>query len=94
MKPGGVLAVHISNRNLDLAPVVMHAVNHYRREARLINADPDYARGLSGSTWILISDDADVFDTDALFAHVEEVELERRIAPWTDDYSSIYTILK
>ncbi|MDQ9171688.1 fused MFS/spermidine synthase [Oxalobacteraceae bacterium R-40] len=94
MKPGGILAVHISNRNLDLAPVVKHAVDYYRKEARLVDADPDYGRGLSGSSWILISDDAAVLESEALYDHVEEVELERNIPPWTDDYSSIYTILK
>jgi SAM-dependent methyltransferase len=94
MKPGGILAVHISNRNLDLAPVVMHAANFYRREARLVNGKQDIERGLSGSSWILISDDAGVFERDALQDDAEEVELERRIPPWTDAYSSIYTILK
>jgi SAM-dependent methyltransferase len=94
MKPGGILAVHISNRNLDLAPVVMHAADFYRREARLVSADPDYGRGLSGSSWILMSDDADVFENEILMDSAEEAEPERSIQPWTDDYSSIYTILK
>jgi SAM-dependent methyltransferase len=94
MKPDGVLAVHISNRNLDLAPVVKHASNHYGKEARLVDANKDESRGLAGSAWILISDRADVFESEELKDNVIAVEPKSAIRPWTDDYSSIYTILK
>jgi hypothetical protein len=94
MKPGGILAVHISNRNLDLAPVVKHASDYYGKEARLVDSEDDESRGLAGSAWILISDRANIFDTKELKDNVTAVEPESTIRPWTDDYSSIYTILK
>lgn len=94
MKPGGILAVHISNRNLDLAPVVKHASDHFSKEARLVDSDDDESRGLTGSAWILISDRANTFDAKELKDNATAVEPESTIRPWTDDYSSIYTILK
>jgi hypothetical protein len=94
MKPGGILAVHISNRNLDLAPVVKHASDYYGKEARLVDSEDDESRGLAGSAWILISDRANIFDAKELKDNVTAVEPESTIRPWTDDYSSIYTILK
>jgi hypothetical protein len=94
MKAGGILAVHISNRNLDLAPVVRHAVDHYRKEARVVSSDRNEASRQAASTWVLISDRAEVFDTAALRDHIEPLEADTEIRPWTDDYSSIYAILK
>lgn len=94
MKPDGILAVHISNRNLDLAPVVKHASDYYRKEARLVESDDDDSRGLTGSSWILISDRANAFEAEALKDNVTTVEPVPAIRPWTDDYSSIYAILK
>jgi hypothetical protein len=94
MKPGGILAVHISNRNLDLAPVVKHASDYYGKEARLVDSDEDESRGLTGSAWVLIGDRADIFDAKELRDSVTAIEPESAIRPWTDDYSSIYTILR
>ncbi|MDB5764773.1 MAG: integral rane protein-like protein [Herminiimonas sp.] len=94
MRPGGILAVHISNRNLDLAPVVKHASDYYGKEARLVDSDEDESRGLTGSAWVLIGDRADIFDAKELRDSVTAIEPESAIRPWTDDYSSIYTILR
>jgi predicted O-methyltransferase YrrM len=94
MKPGGILAVHISNRNMDLAPVVKHASDYYGKEARLVDSEEEESRGLTGSAWILISDRANAFDAEELKDSVTAVEPESAIRPWTDDYSSIYTILR
>jgi predicted O-methyltransferase YrrM len=94
MKPDGILAVHISNRNLDLAPVVKHAVDHYRKQARVVESERDEDRREISSTWVLISDRADIFDDARLRGHNEPLEAETAIRPWTDDYSSIYAILK
>lgn len=94
LRQDGILAVHISNRNLDLAPVVKHAADFYGKQARLVDAEEDEIRGLNGPTYILISEDAGVFDADVLRDDAMVVEPEAAIRPWTDDYSSIYTILK
>ena len=94
VRPGGILAVHISNRNLDLMPVVKHASDYFGKAARLVDSDDQEDRGLMGSTWILISDNAGIFDANAFANSTEALEPETAIRPWTDDYSSIYAILK
>lgn len=94
VRTGGVVAVHISNRNLDLAPVVRHASDYFGKTARLVDSQDDGLRGLLGSKWILISDRADVFDASELAGIAVELDAASSIRPWTDDYSSIYTILK
>ena len=94
MRPGGILAVHISNRNLDLAPVVKHASDYYRKEARIVESEDDDDRGLTSSSWVLISDRADVFASKPLRESAGRIELVPMVRPWTDDYSSIYAVLK
>jgi hypothetical protein len=95
MRPGGILAVHISNRNLDLAPVVKHAVDYFGKQARVVDVDADDQLNLPGSKWILISDTDEVFDDDDALSDASLPLVSGiTIRPWTDDYSSIYSILK
>jgi SAM-dependent methyltransferase len=94
MKAGGILAVHISNRNLDLAPVVKRSSDYYGREARVVDTEPDDSKGLSGSTWVLISDRADTFDAKEINGFATAMEPASSIRPWTDEYSSMYRILR
>ena len=54
LKPGGVLAVHISNQFLNLVPVVAGAASSLGKEAVRIKNEPDGARGISRATWILV----------------------------------------
>lgn len=97
LKPGGILAVHISNKYLDLTPVVKLAADHFAKEARLIDSDIDEDaenKDEYASTWILISDRPDTFTAKEFKGTTEEIKLKQMIRPWTDDYSSIYAILK
>jgi len=94
LKPDGVLAVHISNRYLDLAPVVREAARHYSLEARqVVNGNDDDA-GVYQSDWILLSRSPAAFEREPLKDTGEEIEDGRRVGLWTDDYSNLYRILK
>jgi hypothetical protein len=98
LKPGGILAVHVSNRYLDLVPVVAQNARDLGKSAIRVNDpedgddDPDY---ISESDWVLVAADP------ALFAHaqfqdagIERVTPRPRFRPWTDDYSNLFQILK
>ncbi|RJF92622.1 fused MFS/spermidine synthase [Noviherbaspirillum saxi] len=94
IRPGGVLAVHISNNNLDLAPVVKAAADSFGKQARIVDTSFDAVKGLNNSTWVLIGDRADIFNASEFKGNAREINLKRSTRPWTDDYSSMYTILK
>jgi SAM-dependent methyltransferase len=94
LQPGGVLAVHISNQYLDLAPVVAGAATWLRKEAVMIKNEPDGARGISRATWILVGNPQ-------RFLGQPEIERAGTVlgaaSPqirWTDDYSSLFKALK
>lgn len=92
LKPDGVLAVHITNRYLDLRPVIKTAADHFKRPVRIVDFDGDTARGLFRSRWAIIAAD------DTFFCH-EGFE-DSRLLPdrpgfkaWLDDYSSLFAVL-
>jgi len=93
LKPGGVLAVHISNRYLDLVPVVQQAARHLSLEVRQVENDDDDDAGVYRSDWMLVSASPAAFEGQLLreSGRIDEVP---RVKLWTDDYSDLYRILK
>ncbi len=94
MKAGGLLAVHISNRHLDLQPVVAEAAKALNKFARIADTDDEEALGTYGATWVLISDSDEIFSHEKLKGAVEALEPKRSVGLWTDDFSDVYRILK
>ena len=63
LKPSGILAVHISNQYLDLAPVVAQlARGAWTCSARWVHTPKDDAHLYSQSDWILMTRDAAFFE--------------------------------
>ena len=69
LAPGGVLAVHISNQYLDLAPVLARLAEDTANDAggpltaRQIDSAPDQARGESLASWVLLTNRASLLHT-------------------------------
>jgi hypothetical protein len=94
LKPGGILAVHISNRYLDLVPVVQQAARSLSLELRQVENDDDDAAGVYRSDWMLLSASPGAFAGALWKDAAGPLEEERSIRLWTDDYSDLYRILK
>lgn len=96
LKPQGILAVHISNRYLDLVPVVLEAARHYSLEVRRVENEDDDDAGVYRSDWMLLSPSPAAFTAELLKDTEDESEDEdgARVGLWTDDYSNLYRILK
>jgi SAM-dependent methyltransferase len=98
LKPDGVLAVHISNRFLDLKPVVAEGMAEMGWHGRVIEDDGADQPYYTGTTWVILSPDEKFFET-KYFAG-DETSVITRLAPkpdfhgWTDDFSNIITIIK
>ena len=93
MKPGGVIAFHVTNRYLDLAPVVQ-ALAEAQGLAVLQIRDETKDGMTSTSDWVLLSDDP------AALAKPELTEFATPIEPhpdwrlWTDDFNNLVQVLK
>jgi hypothetical protein len=93
LKPDGVLAVHISNRYLDLRPVVKQAARALGKQAREVDTEDDANRICFGCTWILVTGRPGYFDR-PLLEVARPLDSTRDLPVWTDDYSNLFRILK
>lgn len=78
LKPGGVLAVHVTNRFLRLSPQVMDAAGSLGRKATLVRSGADPQRRIEAANWVVIKGDAAV--------------VARRV--WTDQFSDLLSALR
>ena len=92
--PGGVIAVHISNRYLDLGAVVRAVAAARGLEAHLVVNEGDADRGISPSRWVLVTDNRAFLDTLAVEAAMNPWGEDDRAPVWTDDYSALLAVLR
>jgi SAM-dependent methyltransferase len=94
LKEGGILAVHVSNKYLDLKPVVGRAAASFGMEAAVVDTEDEEESGIYGATWILVTADRRWFDTHGVSEAGKPIAAGEDARPWTDDYSNLFRILK
>jgi hypothetical protein len=94
LRPGGILAVHITNRYLDLEPVLQRYATEARWPAAIVSDDADDDSATYATDWVLLCDDPTVFANPAMKDSAEPLVPDARVSPWTDDYSNLFRILK
>jgi len=97
VKPDGIVAFHLSNRFLQLIPVVARLAAEQGVQATLVSDDPDDDDDTlrSRSDWVLVSKSrAALARPEIADAGGEPAEDEAGWRTWTDDYSNLVQILK
>jgi spermidine synthase len=94
LRPGGVLAVHVSNKYLALQPVVRAAADAFGSQARVVDTESDEETGAYGSTWVLITQDPAFFRGRAFQDNEDVKALPLTSLPWRDDFSNLFRVLK
>jgi len=94
LKPRGVIAMHVSNRYLDLVPVLQQAAREFSLELREVDNDDDDDKGVFRSDWVLLSAAPAAFEGKLLRIAAQRVITEPHVRLWTDDYTDLYSILK
>jgi len=89
LAPKGVLAVHISNRYLDLQPVLARLAQNFGLAARVVEYAGDEQGGVR-SIWVLMARQ----ETDLAVINGAPLKENPSIRLWTDDYSNLFQILK
>jgi len=93
LKHDGILAVHISNRYLDLAPVVANLAGAFGRRALRVASSGDARRGLTPASWMLVGpESAFLVETQKRTAGQFVTAEANRL--WTDRYSNILGVLR
>jgi spermidine synthase len=95
LNPGGVIAVDVANRYLDLKPVIAQAANEMGWTAMKVEDDGNEEDYYSASTWVLLCRSATIFKN-ANFRDPTTKPLASQpgFRVWTDDYSNMFQILK
>ena len=93
----GIIAVHVSNRYLNLFPVVAGTANHHDFEMVYIEYIPSDDSGMeeSSSDWMLLTNNQD-FLQDELIQELSQDPRQWYALPitWTDQYSNLIEVMK
>jgi hypothetical protein len=88
------LAVHISNRFLDLKPVLANIAHAAGLEARLVTDSPPDDSSASTTDWVLIARSASAFQNKRLVDVAEPIEPNPHFSLWTDQFNNLIDVLK
>ncbi len=94
LKPDGILAVHISNQFLDLQPVVQAGAAALGRTAMVVSNGPEEKRGIFSATWVLVAPEEDLLRRERMRQAGLILVSRDHQQLWTDDYSSVFPLLK
>ena len=95
LRPGGVIAVHVSNRHLDIEPVLGAAARRFGLAARVV-ADLEWRKErywAMPSVWVLLCADEGFFAR-PLLARARALEDGAEPRLWTDDYTALAQLLR
>jgi spermidine synthase len=94
LKPGGLLAVNITNAYLDLRRVVERAANHFGKIAIHYSDEPIDNFVCFPSDWVLIADPSIRESAPKLAEAGQALGPSAGFRLWTDDFSNLWSILK
>jgi hypothetical protein len=87
----GILAYHVTNKHLDLAPVVHRLARHNGWTSAHVEDDEDEARGINCSDWVLVTRNEEFLEMEVVPYRVDE---PIACPLWTDDFSSIWPLVE
>ena len=94
LKPQGVIVVHISNKFLNLEPVLARISEALQKPAYMIEDDDDESGNCFGTTYVLFANGASTFEREPLRGTGKPPRAKPGVGVWTDDYSNLFRILK
>jgi len=98
LAPGGILALHISNRALDLEPITRGLARHLGWQARMVLVAKDLLdedKGESNSRWVLVTEKRETFAQSKIRDTILGWSSSKDpVITWTDDFASLWPILK
>ncbi len=81
VKPGGALAIHLTNRYIDLNPIVDAQAAYYQKLTTHIHSQAHTDQHILDADWVIVAGASDVVSAP-----------DTRL--WTDDYSNLFQVLK
>jgi spermidine synthase len=93
MKPNGVMAFHVTNRYLNLAPVVKQLADQAGLHSVLVSDEPE-EYWLSRTDYVLVARDPKLLQQPKIAARAREITPIPGLKLWTDSYNNLFKVLK
>jgi hypothetical protein len=93
MKPGGVVAFHVTNRFLHLAPVVKRIADERGLHTALVSDDAEDS-DLARTDWVLVTRDRALLERPGIAKFTGDIAEIPGLPVWTDDFNNLFQILK
>jgi hypothetical protein len=93
LRPQGILMVHISNRYLELSPVVGNIAVDLGLVARRFNDSDERQHGEYTSEWVAVVRKPEHLGDLIAEDHWETIDPDPLVGVWTDDFSNILSVL-
>ncbi len=94
LQKDGIIALHITNRYIDLRPVIQRLAEKTGLEAIAINTAGNPKTGAEAAEWVLLSATAETLEKPPLRGAGKALPRMPDVRMWTDDYSSLFRLLK
>ena len=92
LQDDGVLAFHVTNRYVDLLPVVQRLADEVGMRALYVENHSSTSRMVSSADWVLLSRNLDFLDREVVRADEEPMPPAGPL--WTDDFSSLFEVVE
>jgi hypothetical protein len=92
LKPNGVIAFHVSNRYLNLKPVLVEIARVHGLELAYLHESGE--EGGTTSDWVLLTRDKAFLALPAIKEITEAVPAQPGLRPWTDDFSNLVDVFR
>ena len=89
----GVVAFHVTNRFLKLAPVVEQIAKTYGLQVALVS-DDDTGGDASRTDWVLLTRNKKLLEDKKIKDNTSEISPIPGLRLWTDDFNNLVQILK
>jgi hypothetical protein len=95
LKPTGILAVHISNRFLDLQPLMYGLAESLEWQSALVRRPRSSDGRIKRSTWVIMGSNPGLFAEQRDWKYFQDwtPEVKQRQLVWTDDAINIFPLL-
>ncbi len=90
----GILAIHVSNQYLRLAPVVQQQADQAKLKTAFIISEENEETGAYSSDWVLVTANEAFLNRDDIKKAVTDIPAIPGLRLWTDDYNSLLPLLK
>ncbi|HET9837722.1 MAG TPA: fused MFS/spermidine synthase, partial [Candidatus Angelobacter sp.] len=94
LRQGGILAFHVSNSYVELGPVVAQQAEHAGLSAVMVSSAEDEYTGGYAADWVLVTSNREFLELPKISQAAEKISPKPGLRLWTDDYSSLWPIMK